>query len=264
MCELLAMSCRHPARLTSSLTALASHAQGISRNRDGWGLAFYQDRDVALYRGMEAADTSSLVQWLEEYGPLTGLSLGYIRHATQGDIKLANTGPFIRELNGRIHCFAHNGNLTQLDDDSISAPRHFQPVGDSDSELAFCYLLARIEKLHEQHTGFPPFEARLKAVAEIAVMLRNFGPANFLYADGDTLFAHADRRMQPSTGKVTPPGLYLLQCPTFSTSKLLKPSQAPHLLKAQRAVLFASVPLTDENWVPLTQGAALSRLEMES
>jgi len=213
MCELLAMSCRHPARLTSSLTALASHAQGISRNRDGWGLAFYQDRDVALYRGMEAADTSSLVQWLEEYGPLTGLSLGYIRHATQGDIKLANTGPFIRELNGRIHCFAHNGNLTQLDDDSISAPRHFQPVGDSDSELAFCYLLAR---------------------------------------------------MQPSTGKVTPPGLYLLQCPTFSTSKLLKPSQAPHLLKAQRAVLFASVPLTDENWVPLTQGAALSRLEMES
>lgn len=50
MCELLTMSCRYPARLTSSLTALASHAKGDSRNRDGWGLAFYQGRDVALYR----------------------------------------------------------------------------------------------------------------------------------------------------------------------------------------------------------------------
>ncbi|MFN2411180.1 MAG: class II glutamine amidotransferase, partial [Halomonas sp.] len=116
MCELLAMSCRHPARLTSSLTTLASHAQGASRNRDGWGLVFYQDRDVALYRGAEAAETSKMVQWLEKYGPFTGMSLGYIRHATQGCIALANTGPFIRELNGRIHCFAHNGNLARLYD----------------------------------------------------------------------------------------------------------------------------------------------------
>jgi len=63
MCELLAMSCRHPARLTSSLTALASHASGDSRNRDGWGLAFYQGHDVALYRDTSPADNCPLVPW---------------------------------------------------------------------------------------------------------------------------------------------------------------------------------------------------------
>ena len=71
MCELLAMSCRLPARLTSSLSALASHAMGDSRNRDGWGLAFYQGMDVALYRDTTPADASPLVLWLQANGTAT-------------------------------------------------------------------------------------------------------------------------------------------------------------------------------------------------
>lgn len=152
MCELLAMSCRHPTRLTSSLTALAAHAQGSSRNRDGWGLAFYQGRNVALYRGTEPADASPMVRWLESGGPRTRLSLGYIRHATQGMVELANTGPFVRELNGRIHCFSHNGNLARLLVEAEPPAGHYRPVGATDSELAFCQLLSGIERL-----AAPPF-----------------------------------------------------------------------------------------------------------
>ena len=60
MCELLAMMTRRAAHLTVSLDALASH----SGTRDGWGAAFYQGNDVALFREPIAANDSSLVRWL--------------------------------------------------------------------------------------------------------------------------------------------------------------------------------------------------------
>lgn len=257
MCELLALSCRLPTRLTSSLTALASHARGESRNRDGWGMAFYQGRDVALYRGTEAADASAMVRWLEANGPPTRLSLGYIRHATQGQIELANTGPYLRELNGRIHGFAHNGNLARLFEEAEPAG-HYRPVGATDSELAFCRLLSGMERLAAPPHDLPPLEARLEVVAEMAATLRCLGPANFLYADGDTLFAHADRRLHPDTGRVEPPGLYRLACPRQSASELLERPRSPQSDQAQRAVLLSSVPLSVGDWQPLPRGSVIA------
>ena len=55
MCELLAMSSRHATRLTFSLEALSSHSAAPGVSRDGWGVAYYQDHDVALFREPSAA-----------------------------------------------------------------------------------------------------------------------------------------------------------------------------------------------------------------
>lgn len=258
MCELLAMSCRHPARLTSSLTALASHAKGLSRNRDGWGLAFYQGNDVALYRDTTPADDSALVHWLEANGPATTLSIGYIRHATQGPVDLANTGPFLRELGGRMHVFAHNGNLKFLAPASLVDGGHFQPVGETDSERAFCMLLERIRPL--QHGSRQPsrIQSRLDIVAALAVQLRALGPASFFYADGDVLFVHADRRLQPVSGQVTAPALYRLACAAGDDAAVVSGRAVPHSAAPQRVILLASVPLTDEAWMPMPQGELIA------
>ncbi|WP_448505372.1 class II glutamine amidotransferase [Immundisolibacter sp.] len=259
MCELLAMSCSQPARLTSSLTALASHACGDSRNRDGWGLAFYQGHDVALYRDTTSADTCPLVPWLEANGPATTLSLGYIRHATQGAINLANTGPFSRELNGRMQVFAHNGNLKNIEHSPLAGKLgFFQPVGETDSELAFCLLLDRIRQLEHAPHELPPVQARLHSVAEVALVLRAFGPASFVYADSDVLFVHADRRLQPLTGQVTAPALYRLVCPAGSEAALVRDCNSPDENAAQRLILLTSVPLTQENWTPMPEGEVIA------
>lgn len=258
MCELLAMSCRHPARLTSSLTALAAHAGGHSRNRDGWGLAFYQGHDVALYRDTTPADTCPLVRWLEANGPATTLSLAYIRHATQGPVDLANTGPFARELNGHMQVFAHNGNLKNLAQLPFVNSGCFQPVGETDSELAFCLLLNQIRQLEHAPGERPLLQARLDTVAELAVALRASGPSSFIYADGDVLFAHADRRLQPLTGQVSAPALYRLSCPAGSETTLTRDRESAQTKAAQRLILLASVPLTDEAWTPLKEGEVLA------
>jgi glutamine amidotransferase len=51
----------------------------------------------------------------------------------------------------------------------------------------------------------------MAVLASCAAELRVLGTANFLYSDGDTLFAHGDRRQNGSTRKVGPPGLVLLR-----------------------------------------------------
>jgi len=44
----------------------------------------------------------------------TRLRFSHIRHATRGGVSLANTQPFVRELGGRTHVFAHNGDLPAI------------------------------------------------------------------------------------------------------------------------------------------------------
>jgi glutamine amidotransferase len=253
MCELLAMSSRHPTKLTSSLTALASHAKGVSR--DGWGAAFYQGHDVALYRDVTSAEDSLAVHFLESSGPTTTLSIAYIRHATHGTIALANTGPYMRELNGRMHVFAHNGSLTGL---PKFDKERFRPVGETDSEQAFCFLLERMSGLDHSPDQLPSTNLRMNLVAEVAKELRTYGPASFLYSDGDLLFAHADRRIQPLTRQVSAPALYRLECPVNKTSALVVDSGDSDAGKAQKVVLFASVPLTNEAWKPMPEGELIA------
>jgi glutamine amidotransferase len=84
-----------------------------------------------------------------------------------------------------------------------------RPVGQTDSEHAFCALLERLLPLW-QDGRVPPLDTRVALLAEFASDLRALGPANFLYADGDALFAHGNRRIQPALGRIEPPGLWLL------------------------------------------------------
>ena len=97
MCELLAMSTLQAAHLTFSLEALASHSGISCSNRDGWGAAFYQGHDVALFREPVAASESPLVRLLTQEGPATTLAISHIRRATLG-IVAPTTGTFRYEF----------------------------------------------------------------------------------------------------------------------------------------------------------------------
>ncbi|HLD66664.1 MAG TPA: class II glutamine amidotransferase [Pseudomonas sp.] len=251
MCELLGMSSRLPARLTSSLMSLVAHAGGASRNRDGWGIALYAGRDVALFKEASPASESPLVPLLLAGGPATTLALGHIRHATQGAISLANTAPFTRDLAGRTHVFAHNGNLHGID--FQLGLGEFQPIGETDSEQAFCALLGRLKELYVS-TEMPALKPRLDVIASFAIELRRHGPANFIYADGDALFAHADRRLQLDTGLVTPPALYLWQTPASGFTKQHAEALSVVDVDRQPVTLIASVPLACEGWRPMKEG----------
>ncbi|MDP1887348.1 class II glutamine amidotransferase [Polaromonas sp.] len=254
MCELLALSTSGPTRLTFSLHTLASRGGATGSSRDGWGVAFYQGEDVALFREPLAAGGSPLVSFLETQGPSTQLAISHIRHATRGEVSFPNTQPFVRELGGRTHVFAHNGDLPGIENCETLTLGAYRPVGQTDSEQAFCALLERLRPLWNGADP-PSLDARLSLLASFAADLRALGPANFLYADGDTLFAHGHKRLQPDIGHAGPPGLWMLQrhCPPEEPATAREAGVA--IVQEERVVLFiASVPLTDEAWQPLAEG----------
>lgn len=253
MCEMFGMTARVPTTVRLSLDELAKHGGETGSHRDGWGIAFYEANDALVIREAEGAAQSAWVAFLRVHEIRSTNVLAHIRKATVGVRALRNTQPFVRELAGRAHVFSHNGKLLGIHGDPRFQPRRFRPIGDTDSELAFCTLLDRVEELSAGPL-VRSLDDRLDAIAAFAAELRTLGPANFLYSDGDALFAHGHRRTQ-NDGAIRPPGLHLL-CRTCSET-----TQAPNIagvwlssVERQEVALVASVPLTTEAWRALEEG----------
>ncbi|MHA1597872.1 MAG: class II glutamine amidotransferase [Alphaproteobacteria bacterium] len=256
MCELFGLSSNLPVTASFSLEAFALHGGDTGPHRDGWGIAYFENGDVRLIKEAEPAANSDWVNFIERHHLRSRIVLSHIRKATQGSISFANTQPFIRELGGRMHVFAHNGNLVGIERVETLSYQHYRPVGETDSEHAFCALLERLSELWLNISGVPSLAQRFQIVCQFASEIGPLGPANFLYADGDTLFAHGNKRTQTASGKLAPPGLFRLcrQCVPESVFDVPGLCLDGH---DQHVVLVASVPLSGEDWVPLDEGEVL-------
>ncbi len=252
MCELFALSSEMPTTIRFSFERFATRGGRTARHADGWGVAFFEGNDVRVMREPVAAATSPLVRLIETDGPRATTVISHIRHATRGGRTLANTQPFARELAGRMHVFAHNGHLGEFVGRAELGGRRFQPIGETDSELAFCGLLDRLAALWIGSVT-PPIAKRLQVLRQFALELRAFGPANFLYSDGDALFAHGHRRTQ-ADGLIRPPGLSMLERQCIESQPDPRTDGISLVASPQSVVLFASVPLTDEPWHAIEEG----------
>lgn len=257
MCELLGLSSNSRADVSLSLAKLAEHGGSPGLSGDGWGVAYYEGSDARLIKDSGPAKDSDWIGFLRRHDLRSSIVMAHIRHATAGEPAYRNTQPFGRELAGRMHMFAHNGSLAGVRESRRFHSSRFTPIGETDSEQAFCALLSRLEDIWRPGE-VPPLAGRMKIVTAFAAELRPHGPANFLYSDGDALFAHGDRRTQAQSGKILPPGLVVLQreCPIndhgFRTSGLsIKPD-------GQRVTLVASVPLSDDAWMALPEGEVIA------
>lgn len=258
MCELLGFSSNLPANVNLSLMQIARHGGYSSPSHDGWGVVYYEGADVRLIKEAGAAANSDWIRFLSDHSLRSPLVVAHIQHATIGSQTYANTQPFIRELGGRMHVFAHNGNLTGIFQAADFQPVRFQPVGQTDSEWAFCSLMDRIADCWRRPGVIPLLEERFGIVRSFARELRAFGPANFLYADGDVLFAHGHRRKNAGSGRIKAPGLVHLArwCRGDQhgfVTKGLSIESADQLIS-----LVASVPLTADPWEPLAEGEVLA------
>jgi glutamine amidotransferase len=243
-------------RPTFSLEVFASHGARGRTSVDGWGVAFYDAhdaRDVRLYKQPEPAGDSVWLGFVEQRGVYTKRLVSHIRRATRGEVSFSNTQPFARELGGRMHVFAHNGDVGDL----AASPDRYRPVGETDSEAAFCILLDQVAKLWTGKDP-PPMVDRAALVSGFAAQMRSRGQANFLYSDGDALFAHGHRRIQ-SDGTTRAPGLWWVRR-TWGGDIAALPSAGVNIEDGQAEqdiVLVASVPITGETWRPFAEGELL-------
>ncbi|MEA3410627.1 MAG: class II glutamine amidotransferase [Pseudomonadota bacterium] len=258
MCELFGMCARLPATVGFSLEEFARHGGATDKHEDGWGIAFFEGNDVQVIREALPAARSAALRFIRTHHYRSRLVIAHLRYATEGEPRLRNTQPFFRELGGTMHAFAHNGDLKGLRQSGLLGGGRFQPLGDTDSEYAFCYLMQRMESVWEGNP-MPTIESRKEVVSRFAGVIREMGPANFIYSDGQAMFAHGHRREYGDGSGFRPPGLYCLSrcCEAPAPHAQLAGLSVEDVGDRQRVGLVASVPLSDEPWRPFDEGEIL-------
>jgi len=265
MCELFAMSSRMPTAVTYSLDEFSKYGSRIRHNRDGWGIALARDRDAFLVKEPEPAANSIWVRFIAEHPIETTVAIAHVRYATRGLHTMENTHPFRRALGRRTHFFAHNGTLKEIEKTINSADLAYVPIGDTDSELAFCALLSRLKPYYERDET-PSLESRFDVFSNHCDEMKELGPSNFLYYDGEILFVHAHKRIYEEGGELVgpkPPGLHIKRCWTCTNQKEVSCPGLKIGLPDHQTVLLASVPLDDQGWEGLEEGAVLALKEGE-
>lgn len=190
MCELLGMECNTPTDIQFSFTGLARRGGLTGPHADGFGLAFYEGRAARVFLDPRAAADSPLAQFLRAEAIKTELAIAHIRKRTRGRTTLANTHPFQRELWGRSWVFAHNGTVRGIKARKLG---RFVPIGDTDSEHAFCLIL---EELRSSFRSYPTRRREMReAIAAVASSISKQGTFNFLLGDGRALYARCDTKL---------------------------------------------------------------------
>jgi glutamine amidotransferase len=190
MCQLLGMNCNVPTDIVFSFTGFATRGGLTDEHKDGWGIAFFEGAGVRLFVDHESAVASPVASLIKSYPIKSKNVISHIRKATQGQVALENCHPFVRELWGRYWVFAHNGDLKNFSP-VLNGP--FRPVGNTDSERAFCYLL---QQLREQFGDIPPTTDALRsALTALTSDIAAHGVFNMMLSDGSALYAHCSTRL---------------------------------------------------------------------
>jgi glutamine amidotransferase len=225
MCELLGISTSPAARMGLELRVFHGRA---ATNREGWGMAWWDEDGLAVVKEAVRADESAVAAELADDPPCSGTFLVHVRAATVGRVAHENCHPFVGDAAGRRWAFAHNGTIKGYD----QLPRGGrEPLGDTDSEHAFLHLLHRLDGL-----GGDADDAAVEdEVLATARDLSDRGRCNLLLSDGRLLFAWYDGH---------------------KTLHRLERGDAGHR-GVERCTVLASVPITEEAWEPLRPGSFL-------
>ncbi|MDD2740941.1 MAG: class II glutamine amidotransferase [Rhodocyclaceae bacterium] len=243
MCQLLGMNCNVPTDICFSFTGFQARGGATDVHSDGWGIAFFEGKGTRLFLDPQPSCTSPIAELVSHYPIRSKNVISHIRKATQGAIGLENTHPFMRELWGRYWIFAHNGNLIDF---SPPLDGSFVPVGLTDSERAFCWLLQNLRQRFGSVA--PACDTLFQAVHELTLPITEFGEFNFLLSNGDSLFAHASSKLAYIVRQAPFAEAHLNdQDVTVDFSELTKPED--------RVAIIATQALTDnEPWTVMAPG----------
>lgn len=189
MCELLGMSANVPTDICFSFTGLVQRGGRTGPHKDGWGITFYEGNGCRTFMIRSRASTrrspawcrttrSSPVRWCPIFARPTAAKWRW-KTPTRSP---ANCGPQLT--------YAHNGQLKgyrQLDTGT------FRPVGQTDSEYAFCWLLHQLALKYPRTPSQWP--AVFRYIGLLASQLRKKGVFNMLLSDGRFVMAYCSTNL---------------------------------------------------------------------
>jgi transglutaminase-like putative cysteine protease/predicted glutamine amidotransferase len=249
MPNLLAMSFEGNLAPTFQLRALREGARP-----DGWGLGFYPGGEPSAVVIKEPAPPEGgpraalIEQWDHTFG---SIFVVHVRRARWGSVSDANTQPFARSYAGRDWIFGHSGSLTA----ELERPEavRFEPVGSTDTELAFCELLERFAAKGWRSLA----DADLGTVHGWFEEIGKLGDLTTVLCDGRDLAFYAD-----PTGS----GLWIYELrPPYAEvvmgdEDLVMDLTKRHGVVPRKGLIVSSTPLSplsklEAMWVPVAPGS---------
>lgn len=237
MCELLGMNANTPTDICFSFSGLMQRGGRTGPHGDGWGIAFYEGRGSRVFHDPLASADSEIARLISHYSIKSLIVISHIRQANRGRVCLENTHPFSRELWGRSWVFAHNGQLRGIKKRPL---RYYQPIGTTDSEYAFCFILDQIRCRYPEP---PRRRAQFnRYINELAADIDGLGVFNFLLSDSRQLYAYCSNAL-----------CWLTRRAPFGQARLIDEDMtvdfAPVTTPNDIVTVIATRPLTDnEDW----------------
>lgn len=245
MCELLGMSANVPTDIRFSFAALAKRGGETGPHSDGWGIAFFENKGVRAFHDPSPSCQSKIASLVREYPIKSKSVIAHVRKANRGSVSLENTHPFTRELWGRAWVFAHNGQLKGIKKWPLL---FYKPVGTTDSEYAFCYIL---DQLRQKFSKEPNSRKLEKAIENIFKNLREIGVFNALLSQGQFIYASCSKKL-----------CYITRRAPFGKASLvdddLQVDFAQETTPQDCVTIIATRPLTkDEIWINIIENSTL-------
>lgn len=246
MCQLLGMNCNVPTDICFSFTGFRARGGLTDQHTDGWGISFFEGKGVRQFLDPNPSAQSPMADFIRTY-PIKSMNvISHIRKATQGETKLENTHPFVRELWGMYWSFAHNGDLKNFSPDLNG---RFIPVGNTDSEKAFCYILQELQQ--EFKDNCPQIDELGEKLHKLTLEIAQFGVYNFLLSNGEFMLAHCSTKLA-----------HIVRKAPFSVAQLKDEDVRVDFSNVtsdnDRVAVIATIPLTqNENWMKHMPGTLL-------
>jgi len=244
MCELLGMSANVPTDIVFSLTGLIQRGGRTGPHRDGWGIAFYEGKGLRVFRDPAPGADSEVARFVQRYPIKSCTVLSHVRQANRGRVCLENTHPFTRELWGRNWVMVHNGQLSGVKRLPLD---FYRPVGTTDSEHAFCWLLDQVRR---RYPAPPRRGAGLRRLLESScAVLGQYGVFNCLISDSKALYAYCSNHLTWITRRAPFGPAHLADADMqVDFSRVTTPDDV--------VTVIATRALTDnEQWTPMPAGS---------
>ncbi len=252
MCQLLGMNANTPTDIGFSFTGFRKRGGKTDHHEDGFGIAFFEQNEcglgLRLFHDDKPSYHSPVADLVNNY-PIKAMNvIAHIRKATIGGHCLANIHPFVREVWGEQWVFAHNGQMSAafLAKSGRLAhngnAEHYTPVGTTDSELAFCYLLNRLKTTFKTRPSDDELFAFLTAQCRY---LSANGLFNCLISNGNWQLAYAGSLL-----------FYLTRKTPFGQANLSDGEMSVNFNdvtgRKDKVTILVTIPLTDnEKWQQL-------------
>lgn len=217
---------------------------------DGWGFAWYPRDGVgaSVLKDPHVEYDTTVATAIQRWDRFRS-SIFVCHSGTHRGRSFSDTHPFVRSNAGRDWIFAHNGDIGR--DLGVTLPLDpglgFEPVGHTDSEHMFCWLMAQMRESGArtlEEVGWPNIKSWL-------VDLNQLGTLNVIWSDGRHVVTYHD---QNGFNELH----HLRRLPPPNDAKLesdLLELEATNSVDENRSVAIVSTRvLSDEDWSSFSPG----------